>query len=93
MDYLLVFCGYLGTTSMCYNYFSMKQYFSSVATQVTAIVLAATGAAAFTFFQSVASQTGVCPAPVDATSQAGVLGALFKGAHSAFQALHFKHLV
>ena len=60
----------------------MKQFFSRVAEQVTAIVLAALAAAAIAFFQSLSVQTEACLSPDTATSSAGLLGAMFKGAHS-----------
>lgn len=69
----------------------MKQYLKSAATQATAILLAAGAAALFTFFQSLATQTGVCPLPAGSPEQAGALGALFKGAHSIFTMTHIKH--
>ena len=71
----------------------MKSYFKGVAAQMTAIILAAAGAAIFTFFQSVATQTGVCEVPTDAVGQAGALGAMIKAGHSAFQIAHLKQLV
>ena len=61
----------------------MKQYMQGVATQATAILLAALGAAAFAFFQSLAATTGVCPSPASDPAQIGALGAAFKGIHSA----------
>lgn len=62
----------------------MNEYFKGVATQGTAILLAALAAGAITFFQSLAAQSGVCPAPVASPGQAGVLGAIFKTVHTAF---------
>ena len=53
---------------------------------MTAILLAAGGAAAFTFFQSIAAQTGVCATPHVDIAQAGTLGATFKAAHSVIVA-------
>lgn len=61
----------------------MKAYFKGVAVQATAIILAALGAAAFTFLQSVAAQSGVCPTPTTSPETAGAIGALFKGIHTA----------
>jgi hypothetical protein len=62
----------------------MKDYFRGVATQATAIILAALGAAAFAFFQSAATSTGICPLPSVSPEEAGATGALFKAIHSAF---------
>lgn len=62
----------------------MKSYWKGVAAQTTAILLAAAGAATFTFFQSLAAQTGVCATPEIDIAQAGTLGAIFKAAHTAF---------
>ena len=56
----------------------------SVASQVTAILIAALGAAAITFFQSLATASGACPLPVGDPAQAGALGAAIKSAHTAF---------
>jgi hypothetical protein len=61
----------------------MKEYAKAVATQSTAIIIAALGAAAIAFFQSAATQTGICPLTPIAPEEAGALGALFKGIHSA----------
>lgn len=61
----------------------MKDYIKGVATQATAIILAALGAAAFAFFQSAASSAGICPAQTASVEEVGLLGALFKGIHSA----------
>lgn len=66
----------------------MKQYLKGVATQATAILLAALGAAAFAFFQSMAASTGVCPAPVSNPAEIGAMGAMFKGIHTAFIMRH-----
>lgn len=64
----------------------MKKYMQSVGTQVTAILLAAAGAAMLTFFQNLAASTGgICPIPSD-PAEAGALGALLKGMHSAILA-------
>lgn len=62
----------------------MKDYFKGVATQATAIMLAAFGAAAIAFFQSAATSAGICPMPTVSPQEAGVTGALFKAIHSAF---------
>lgn len=61
----------------------MKEYAKGVATQATAILLAALGAAAIAFFQSAANSTGLCPLPAPTVQDAGLLGALIKGVHSA----------
>lgn len=71
----------------------MKEYLKSVGTQATAILIAAAGAAAFTFFQSVASSTGVCPEPAVSVTETGILGGVFKAAHSAFLFAKTHHLV
>lgn len=67
----------------------MKTYFKAVAAQTTGILLAAAGAAVFTFAQSVASQTGVCPTPNVSPVEVGTIGALFKGVHSALTTHHW----
>ena len=61
----------------------MKDYLKSVATQLTAIILAGLAAGAVAFFQSVASQAGVCNAPTMSPEEVGALGAIFKTMHSA----------
>lgn len=61
-----------------------QPFLKSVASQVTAILIAALGAAAITFLQALAAQSGACPMPVTDPTQAGVLGAAIKSAHSAF---------
>lgn len=64
----------------------MKDYMRAVGTQVTAIILAALGAAALTFFQTLAASTGaMCPLPSD-PAEAASLGALLKGIHTALLA-------
>ena len=62
----------------------MKRYIEGVATQATAILLAALGAATFAFFQSMATSTGGCPLPLSNPAEVGAMGALIKGIHSAF---------
>jgi len=62
---------------------NMNNYLKSVATQATAILLAALGAAAFAFFQSMAASSGVCPPPLSSPEDVGVLGATFKAIHTA----------
>ena len=66
----------------------MKDYFKGVASQATAILLAAAGAAAFAFFQSMAASYGVCPAPAVDPVEVGGMGALFKGIHTALTLNH-----
>ena len=63
----------------------MKEYAKSVATQATAILIAAAGAAAIAFLSSVAGEAGLQCTPSTAVQDAGILGGLFKGIHSAFQ--------
>lgn len=67
---------------------SKSSYLKGVATQATAILLAALGAGAIAFFQSLASQAGACPTPTMAPEEAGALGALFKAAHTALTMGH-----
>lgn len=62
---------------------SNTSFIKSVASQVTAIIIAALGAAAIAFLQSLAAQTGACSVPAADPSQAGVIGAMLKSAHSA----------
>lgn len=61
----------------------MKAYLQSVATQLTAILLAALAAGAIAFFQSVGAQTGICAPPSMSPEEVGALGAIFKTIHSA----------
>lgn len=62
----------------------MKSFAADVAKQFTAIFLAAFGAAAIAFISSIAGQSGLdCTVPAS-PQDAGLLGALFKGVHSAF---------
>lgn len=76
---------FVGLTKMVLLWFNigMKDYLKGVATQATAILLAAAGAAAFAFFQSMAASYGVCPAPAVDPVEVGGLGALFKSIHTA----------
>jgi len=66
----------------------MKSYLRGVAVQATAIILAALAAAAFSFFQSLAASSGVCPVPVSTTVEVGVLGAVIKSIHTAMSIRH-----
>lgn len=61
----------------------MKDYLKGVASQATAILLAAFGAAAIAFLQSAASGAGVCSIENVSPQEAGGLGALLKSVHSA----------
>lgn len=71
----------------------MKQYLKSVSSQATAIIIAAAGAALITFLQSIVASTGACdPIPVK-PEEAGALGAMFKGTHSAFTVAKTKILL
>lgn len=71
----------------------MKTYLTGVSQQIFAILIAAAAAAAFTFFHSLATQTGVCMPPTDTAVQAGALGATFKAMHTAFSGLVQQHTV
>ncbi len=71
----------------------MKQYFKSVATQFTAIALAALGAAAIAFIQSIAVQTGACTTDTITVTEVGVLGGMFKGIHTAITNISLKPFV
>jgi len=62
----------------------MKEYAKSVATQATAILIAAAGAAAIAFFSSIAGDTGLQCSPETSVEDAGILGAIFKSIHTAF---------
>lgn len=66
----------------------MKEYWKSVAAQATAIVLAAAGAGAFAFFQSLAASNGLCPEGVSDPKEIGALGAGFKAIHSVITMKH-----
>ena len=70
---------------------NMRDYLKQIMVQATAIILAAGAAALFTFFQSLASQTGICVPPGEPVQQSGALGALFKGIHSAFTMSQLKY--
>lgn len=70
----------------------MKDFFKQLATQITAIILAALAAAAVSFLQSVAAQTGACPAVATSTTDVAALGAGLKGTHSLFTLLSHRHL-
>lgn len=61
----------------------MNDYLKQVGAQATAIMLAAAGAALLAFFQTAATASGVCEPSQVAPQEAGLLGALFKGVHSA----------
>jgi hypothetical protein len=61
-----------------------QTFFKSVGAQITAILITALGAAAFTFLQSIAVSTGACPVGNPDPAQAGMLGAVIKSAHSAY---------
>lgn len=66
----------------------MKEYFKGVASQATAILLAALAAGAFAFFQSMAASYGVCQPPMSDPVEVGGLGALFKGIHTVLTTKH-----
>lgn len=62
----------------------MKSFLKSVATQATAIILAALGAGLFAFIQSIAIQAGACDIPKANIAETSALGAMIKTAHSTF---------
>jgi len=71
----------------------MESNISSLKKQATPIVVSALMAATFTFFQSLAAAGGLCP-PVPASPQeAGALGAVIKGSHSAYMLIFHKHIL
>lgn len=59
-------------------------FFKQVGVQLTAIMLASLGAVLISMSQSLGVETHSCVAPAVDPSQAGVLGGLLKGIHSAF---------
>lgn len=63
---------------------SEATYFKQVAVQLTSIILAAVGAALIAYAQSMGATLPACETPATDPQQAGLLGALFKGIHSAF---------
>ena len=71
----------------------MKIFLKGLATQVSAILIAALAAGLIGFIQSVAVQTGSCPIPVDKVADTATMGAIFKSSHTAFLALTHKHLL
>jgi hypothetical protein len=66
----------------------MKEYIKGVAVQFSAIFLAALGAGFIAFISSLMSSMGATCSPEVDPTQAGALGALFKGVHSAILAGH-----
>lgn len=70
----------------------MTTFFKGLATQVSAILIAALAAGLISFIQSVAIQTSACPIPIDKVADTATLGALFKTSHTAFLALAHRHL-
>lgn len=67
---------------------SESSFLRGVATQATAILLAALGAGAIAFIQSIAIQTGACVPPAVTPEEAGALGGLFKAVHTALTMGH-----
>jgi hypothetical protein len=61
----------------------MKEYAKGIATQFTSILLAAAGAAAIAFIQSLLAASGDCSIPQVVPQDVGLMGALLKGSHSA----------
>lgn len=57
-------------------------FIKQVSAQMTAIVLAAAAAAIFTFFQSLAQQSGICEPTLATPGESGLLAAWFKSLHS-----------
>ena len=62
---------------------AQNTYLKSVAVQVTAILLASLGAVLISSAQSLTAGTLPCEGSVADPAQAGLLGGLLKGAHSA----------
>jgi len=65
----------------------MNNEFKRLKTQALAIVLSAGAAALVTFFQVLATSGGLCPQVESTTAEAGLLGAAFKAAHSAYSVI------
>jgi len=68
----------------------MNNEFKRLKTQALAIVLSAGAAALVTFFQVLATSGGLCPPVESTTTEAGILGATFKAAHSLFSVITHK---
>lgn len=71
----------------------MKDDIKRLKTQALAIVLSAGAAALVTFFQVLATSGGLCPPMESSTTEAGILGATFKAAHSVFSVITHKTLI
>jgi len=71
----------------------MKQSYEGIANQAVAIFLSAAAAAMFTFLQVLVSSTGACPPVESTTTEAGILGATFKGLHTAFLAMTHRNFL
>lgn len=63
---------------------NQTSFSKQVGAQITAILLAAGAAAIFTFFQSLASQTGICATPSLDPIETSSLAAFLKTIHSTF---------
>lgn len=61
----------------------MQEYLKQTGAQVTGILIAALGAAAITFGQSLLASGGACPAPALTPVETGLLGGAIKTALSA----------
>ena len=71
----------------------MNNDLKGLKTQGLAIVLSAGAAAFVTFFQVLATSGGLCPPVESTTTEAGILGATFKAAHSVFSVITHKTLI
>lgn len=58
----------------------MKEYIRQTGAQITGILIAALGAAAISFGQSLLASNGVCPAPALDPVETGLLGGAIKTA-------------
>jgi len=68
----------------------MNNDIKGLKTQALAIVLSAGAAALVTFFQVLATSGGLCPPVESTTTEAGILGATFKAAHSVYSVITHK---
>lgn len=67
---------------------NQQSYFKQVGVQLSAIILASVGAVLISMSQSLVSGSVPCPVPPIDPTDAGILGGLLKGVHSAFLMRH-----
>ena len=72
--------------------FHMKELARDTLKATVPILLSALAAGAFTFFQSAATQAGICPTTAATAGETGIIAAAIKAGHTAYHIITYGSL-